>query len=365
MSRTSAGAKTLDARYYTSLDVYDVETAHIFGSSWLCVGRADEIPFAGDYLLYDLDGESLLVVRSSEDSINCFYNVCRHRGTRLCEQQQGNLRQTIRCAYHAWTYDLDGRLVGAPNMADVECFDKSAYALKRVATAVRAGFILINLSGSVLFSQAYESAFSRLALWQLESLASVKRISYDVQANWKLLFQNYNECYHCACVHPMLNLLTPSRSATNLLTQGPIVGGPMQIAEEATSLSTNGAACGTPLMAASSELRRQVHYYSVFPTMLISLHPDYVLVHRLLRQGIASTRVVCDFLFHPDDPARAGFDPQPAIEFWDVTNRQDWHVCELSQQGITSRAYEPGPYANQESLLVAFDRHYLGCLDAR
>ena len=364
MTRTSAGTKSLDAKYYVSQEIYAQESTRIFGQAWMCVGREEQIAQVGDYILADVNEESLLVVRTRSKKIACYFNVCRHRGTRLLTRDTGTIDRTIRCPYHAWAYDLDGRLIAAPNMADVADFDKCEYPLKAAVTAVWEGFVFVNLSHQpVAFEAAFAPVLTKYDAWRIGQLISVHRIEYEVRANWKMLFQNYNECYHCAHVHPQLTPLSPSQSATNDLLEGPFLGGPMQLSDAAESMTTTGQACGDRLPRLTAEQARQVHYYTLFPTLLLSPHPDFVLSHRIERMSTDRTRVVSEFLFHPDSIEKSEFDPGPAVEFWDRTNRQDWHVCELFQQGVCSRAYEPGPYANQESVLVAFDRHYLKSLD--
>jgi len=194
-----------------------------------------------------------------------------------------------------------------------------------------------------------------------------------VKENWKLMFENYSECYHCPGVHPQLQKVSPYDSAQNDLTEGPFLGGFMKI-NQGKSLSMSGNTCALPIRARNKELataspsdggpdheHQIVFYYSIFPNMLLSLHPEYVMVHQLWPQSPERTLIICDWLFHPD-AVRAGqavYNPDDAIEFWDTTNKQDWHVCELSQQGIASRAYEPGPYSSRESIPAAWDEHYL------
>jgi len=189
-------------------------------------------------------------------------------------------------------------------------------------------------------------------------LRSAKRIEYDVQANWKLIFENYSECYHCAGVHPELSKISPSDSAENDLTDGPFLGGFMRIASD-KSLTMSSKTCALPVGDFGNDDFRFVFYYSIFPNMLLSLHPDYVMVHQLEPQSPERTLILCDWFFHPNAFEREDFNPDDAIEFWDMINKQDWHVCELSQQGISSRAYEPGPYSARESIPAAWDRYYL------
>jgi len=182
-----------------------------------------------------------------------------------------------------------------------------------------------------------------------------------VRANWKLLFENYSECYHCPLVHPTLAKLTPYDAAENDLFEGPFLGGFMPITK-GHSLTMSGNACALPVGYIEGEDHHRVFYYSIFPNMLLSLHPDYVMVHQVWPHSSERTFILCDWFFHPDAFGRPDFRPDDAIEFWDMTNKQDWRVCELSQQGIASRTYQPGPYSPRESIPAAWDREYLRVL---
>jgi len=372
----TAGAKTLPQRYFVSPEMFAKEQAEIFAKEWLLVGHQNQLKKSGDFFLATIAGESLIVVRDQKSEVRAFYNVCRHRGTRLKEEACGH-SSTIQCPYHAWTYALDGRLIGAPHMDDVPGFDKSDYALHRVNLGVWEGFIFVNLADSgpltsilsqrerrkgdesVSLKDWFAPLKGKFSHWNMSILQPAKRIEYDVRANWKLMFENYSECYHCPGVHPQLQKVSPYDSAENDLREGPFLGGFMKI-NPGKSLTMSGNACAA--FVGKIENLQQVFYYSIFPNMLLSLHPEYVMVHQLWPQSPERTSIVCDWFFHPEAFERQDFKPQDAIEFWDMVNKQDWHVCELSQQGISSRAYEPGPYSARESIPAAWDREYLGHL---
>lgn len=359
-SRSSRGANTLPGKYFTSPEIYERETQKIFRKEWICVGRASDIPCLGDYFLRELDGESFILVRSVQSQVNCFYNVCRHRGTRIREESCGRFKKIIQCPYHAWTYDLFGTLKSAPNMTGVEGFDATNYSLQAVPCVVWQGFVFINLNADcVPFESSHGAILSRFDNWGLEDLTRAHRVTYDINANWKVVFQNYSECYHCSLVHPQLNSATSVKTASNDFKEGPFLGGPMLLSESFDTFSMGGALCGDLLSRLSTEDRNRVYFYTLFPSLFVSPHPDYVLTHRIERRSSDSTRIICDWLFPQEVIDRPGFDPSKAVEFWDLTNRQDWHVCELTQQGVRSEAYRPGPYSNLESILAAFDRHYL------
>ena len=359
-SRSARGAKTLPGKYFSSPGIHEQETGKIFRKQWIYVGRASGIPRSGDYFLHEVDGESFILVRDDQSHVNCFYNVCRHRGTRMNEESCGHFKQRIQCPYHAWTYDLHGNLKTAPNMTEVEDFDVKDYSLQAVPCVVWRGFVLINLDRNCApFESSYGSILSRFDDWGLEDLVVAHQITYDLQANWKIVFQNYSECYHCSLVHPQLNPVISVKTASNDFEEGPFLGGPMILSDAYDTVSMGGALCGDLLPRLSEEDRNRVYFYTLFPSLFISPHPDYVLTHRIERRSSDSTRIVCEWLFPQDVIDRPGFDLSKAVEFWDLTNRQDWHVCELTQQGVRSESYRPGPYSNLESIVAAWDRHYL------
>src|SRR6184192_4013304 len=350
------GAETLPQRYFVSPEIFAEELQKIFATNWVLVGHQSQLANPGDYFLAEVAGESLIVAKDQRSTIRAFYNVCRHRGARLCEEQNGHAA-AIQCPYHAWTYALDGRLIGAPHMDDVPGFDKADYALHRMNLGLWEGFIFVNLEKN---PEPLEKWFSpvkgKFSHWNISILQPAKRIEYDVRANWKLMFENYSECYHCPGVHPQLQKVSPYDSAENDLPEGLFLGGFMKI-NPGKSLTMSGNACAA--FVGDIENLQQVFYYTIFPNMLLSLHPEYVMVHQLWPQSPERTLIVCDWLFHPEAFKRSNFNPEDAVEFSDMTNKQDWHVCELSQQGIASRAYDPGPYSARESIPAAWDEYYL------
>jgi Rieske 2Fe-2S family protein len=367
------GAQTLPQRYFISPEVFAEELEKIFARDWVLVGHQSEVAQTGDYFVREVADESIIIVRDKNGDVRAFYNVCRHRGTRLCEEERGHAA-AIQCPYHAWTYGLDGRLIGAPHMDEVNGFKREQYSLRTVHAETWEGFIFVNLANQPMpLEKWFAPLGEKFSQWDLPRLRSAKRVEYDVKANWKLMFENYSECYHCPGVHPMLSKVSPYDSAENDLTEGPFLGGFMKI-NPGKSLTMSGEACAMAIdhehppslrSGAAGEEEDRVFYYSIFPNMLLSMHPDYVMVHQLWPEAPDRTRIICDWFFHPDAFGRDDFNPEDAIEFWDVTNKQDWHVCELSQQGIASRAYEPGPYSSRESIPAAWDREYLRRMGAQ
>ena len=354
------GARTLPGRCYTDAAVFAEEGERIFARQWICVGREASLPSRGDYLLAEVAGESIIVLRDQQGALRAYYNVCRHRGTRLCEAARGRFSGTIQCPYHAWTYALDGRCIGAPHMQEVEGFDKREHPLHAVTLESWQGFLFVSLAPEPEpIASALAPMTPRVARYNLPTLETVRRIEYDVAANWKLILQNYNECLHCPTIHPELATKLPYASGANDLVEGALLGGYMEIRAPHASATMSGRSCALPLGELPEGDRQRAYYYALFPTMMLSLHPDYAVYYTVWPVAPARSRVVCEWLVHPDAPHAPGYDIADAEAFWDTTNRQDWHICEQSQLGVSSRVYQPGPYSPRESIPAAWDRYYL------
>lgn len=356
---TPLAAKTLDADWYVSTDIFARERERIFARSWICVGRAAELAERGAFFTREIAGESIIVTRDEHATLHAFYNVCRHRGTRLCTETSGTFKGSIQCPYHAWTYGLDGRLNVARNMENTPDFNRANYPLHEAELREFNGFIFVSLDPIEAFEDYIAPLVGRFSAWGLTDVRAAHRIAYDLACNWKLVFQNYSECYHCPVIHPQLEKLSASDSGRNDLTDGAFLGGYSTYRSPDLSLTMSGHTTRTPLPGVTGEELQRVYYYTIFPSMLLSLHPDYVMVHYTQPLAANHTAVQCEWYFDPGAIAQPGFDASDVVEFWDLTNSQDWHVNELTQLGLQSRSYEPGPYSQQEGLLHAFDRHYV------
>lgn len=344
-----------------SQSTFDLETQLVFSKHWICIGRVEEhvadFEQACFFRTVQIGDYELIVVSTKQREFRAFHNICRHRGTRLLDETSGVLPNScMTCPYHAWTYDVEGQLIGAPNMGGFEEFRRQEFGLQEVACVDWGGFLFVHLSApKSAFATDFAAIMTRLRDWQLDDLQLVSRIDYAVEANWKMLFQNYSECYHCPTVHPSLNRLTPYRSATNDLEEGPILGGPMQLSEGCETVSVDGLKIAEPMGSLNEQQKREVYYYTVFPNCFFSAHPDYVMVHSLERLTTSRTAVHCYFLMERGYELNS---IERAMRQWDEINRQDWRVCELTQRGVQSPAYQPGPYSPLESMVAAFDRHY-------
>jgi len=359
------GQKTLPAEAYLSAEVLALEHKRIFSRRWLCVARADEFSKAGDFRVREIGNESVIVVCSQDHQIRAHLNLCRHRGTRICTKDRGTFSRTIQCPYHAWTYGLDGKLVGVPDETQFDDFCRDDYPLHAVECVVWEGFVWINLAEEPEpFETSFAPVLNKFEAWNMGSLVCGGRRNYEVAANWKLIVQNYSECYHCAVIHPGLTRMAPPKSGGNDLVEGPFLGGYMDVTEPGGSLTESGRACGLPVGAFSQEDIQRAYFYVLFPHLLLSLHHDYVMVHTLWPLEPGRTRVECEWLFHPDSIGSKKWNPDDGIEFWDRTNREDWEVSELTQLGVTSSRYAPGPYSNREAMSAAFDRQYVRAMNA-
>lgn len=351
---------TLPARAYTDTAWFALEMDRVFAQMWIAAGREAQLEQNGAFLRRDVAGASVLIVRSSEDSIRAFHNVCRHRGTRLCTESDGLFRGSIQCPYHAWTYGLDGRLVAAPQMDEVAGFDRADYPLREVACETWDGHIFINLSDSPspLAAQLGELP-QRFAAWQMRDLQLARRIEYDVAANWKLIVQNYNECLHCPVIHPLLNRMHHYLGAENVPTAEHYCGGAMGFKDGIETLSTDGKRRRDFLPGLAGRDRSLVHYFAIYPNFLLTLHPDYMTTVTIWPQHCGRTKLIAEWHFHPDEIAKPDFVFEDAVEFWDRTNREDWVISEQSYLGISSRGYAPGPYSEREKQLWEFDQFIL------
>jgi Rieske 2Fe-2S family protein len=354
------GARTLGGALYTSPTVFAQEMERIFARQWHCVGRATTVSRPGEYVLRTVAGESLIILRDGQGTLRAFFNVCRHRGTQLCREESGQFSETIQCPYHAWTWTTDGRLIGAPHMHEVDEFDKRDYPLHSATVAEWEGFVFVNVSAHpVPFEDAWAPMIGRFARFELPALRVGHQVRYGIRANWKLVFQNYSECLHCPMIHPELSCVLPYQSGANDLIEGPFLGGYMQITPPNESATISGRAAGRFVSdALPEEDRQRAFYYSLLPNLLLSIHPDYVNYYMIQPVAPDRTIVESEWLFHPDTLVDPSNNTGDAIEFWDVTNRQDWDIIERGQLGIASRRYVPGPYSPRESIPAAWDREY-------
>ena len=349
---------TLPRSAYVDDDVWRDERERIWFREWVLVGRAEEIAAPGDRLVADVAGESIVVVRDAESQLRGFYNVCRHRGAELVAfdaPRCAHAGSVIRCPYHAWTYGLDGRLRAAPHLERGQAPDVS---LHPVAVEAWGGFAFVNLTpdtAAPLTEQLGETP-ARTVRYPLDELRCGATFRYEVEANWKIVAENYNECYHCGPVHPELCDLVPSFRRGGVSELEWEQGIPHR--DGAWTFTTTGTSDRQPFAALDADERIRHKGELVYPNLLLSLSAEHVAVFRLEPHGPASTTVVCDLLFHPDEMVRDTFDPSDAGDLWDLVNRQDWAICESVQRGNSSRAWRGGWFAPMEDQSADITRWY-------
>ncbi len=348
-------SRTLPGEAYSSAEVFSWELEHFFEAAWACLGREEEVEHPGDYRALRLGRQGILLTRDDAGGLHGLFNVCRHRGHELLEPGSCANARAIRCPYHGWTYELDGALRSAPRFGEVPGFEPAEHALVPVRVETWQGWVFVNACGDGPALEAWMGDLTRLvAAHQPSRLRIAARHSYEVAANWKIIAENYHECYHCSQIHPQLCRVSPPSSGRNLSLSGAWTGGSMELVEGGETMSLDGKSHGVQLPGLGEAERRKVYYYGVFPNLLISLHPDYVLTHRLEPRATDRTFIECHWLFPPEAFERPGFSPDYAVEFWDVTNRQDWRACESVQRGAGSLGYRQGPLSTREDAVYRF-----------
>jgi Rieske 2Fe-2S family protein len=349
-------ASQLPARAHFDAGIFAFEREAIFAREWLCVGREDEVALPGAWLRADVAGEDVVVIRGADLAVRAFHNVCSHRGAPLCEGASG--RQAVfRCPYHGWTYELSGTLREAPHTAEIEGFLADDHGLSPVRVASWQGFLFATLAADApALLEALGTPPQRVAGTRLKQLRLGRRVEHLVAANWKLLAENFQESLHFAQVHPDLERLTPSGRADSVLGDGPWLGGTMDIVGDAETVAIDGDRRERPFLAGTLRSdRRRVFDALLFPGLLLSLQPDYLLTYRLVPRGPTETRVIADIHFHPA-AFTPNFDPGNVYSFWDRINAEDRAACERQQMGIRSRGHRPGRYTGVEDGVHAFDR---------
>jgi glycine betaine catabolism A len=355
LAPTLGRSRTLPADAYTSPGVFDWEVEHFFEGGWVCVGRTRDLERPGDQRAYRIGDEGVLVVRGLDGSLRGFYNTCRHRGHELLEPGTARNLRAIKCPYHAWVYQLDGSLGAAPRFGELEGFDKTDYPLIAARIHEWNGWIFVNASGAAAPFEDYVGNLSeRIAPWEPGRLIVAASHDYVIAANWKTITENYHECYHCPSIHPALCAVTPPDSGENFPHDGLWVGGSMILKDFAETMSLTGESHGVRLPGLSDTQAREVHYIGLFPNLLISLHPDYMMTHRFEPLGPGTSKVECQWLFPPEATDRADFTPDYASEFWDITNREDWLACESVYRGLQSAGSRQGPFAWSEDEVHIF-----------
>ncbi|MCE6950801.1 aromatic ring-hydroxylating oxygenase subunit alpha [Cereibacter sphaeroides] len=388
--RAQQSGRSLARPFYTDADVFEADLALIWYREWIFAAAAAEVPRAGCYVTLQLGRYPVVIVRGADGEVRAFHNSCRHRGSRICSRPSGQAAKLV-CPYHQWTYETDGRLLWARDMGPD--FDPARHGLKPVHCAVAAGMVFICLAHDAPdFSEVKAAADRYSAPHRLDELKVAHRSSIVENGNWKLVLENNRECYHCAGSHPALcrtfnddpdlvgaddSLSSPAGAAhvnrceAAGLPSRYLIGGNEQwrlvripFVGAAVSYTMDGRAAaplipGMPFANAGSLLF--FHYPNTWNHFL----SDHVLNFRVLPISATETEVTTTWLVHRDAVEGRDYDLTRLTEVWTATNDEDRRVVEENQIGISSPAYEPGPYSvKQESGVIQFVDWYVRTLTA-
>jgi len=337
--------RTLHKDLYFESDWFKKECKNIFHKEWFCCGREEDIPNIGDYKVIDIGGESIFLLRSNEQTIRAFHNFCKHRGCQLIEDKtSGQLKRSIICPYHSWAYNFDGSIAKTPHL-DVDLNDKK-FHLNQIRLDTWGGFIFLNIHGESDFKNEIADIKEQFKRYPLADLLSSCKYNYSVQSNWKVIIENYNECYHCGGVHPELCRVVPAfkeNGGTNLNWEE---GVPQR---KGTNTFTFSGTSNRPPFPGLNDNEREKHFgQAIYPNLLTSLSMDHAAVLIIYPESPERTSIDCRILFHPESIRMKDFDPSDAADFWDLINKQDRSICEKVQKGMSSSVFEYGFYGKME-----------------
>ena len=339
--------RTLPGAAYGSPEIFAREQQKIFERMWICAVRSSELAKPGDFTTVQIGRESLIVSRNRKKEPRAFFNICRHRGARVCSEASGTGKRSFQCSYHAWTYDLDGRLIAAPNLTKMPDVGRDEYGLFRAHAREWLGYIWVCIADEPPSFEETVMGAVRSRLGDIESidhydvgnLVVGKRIVYDVKANWKLIVENFMECYHCATIHPELTEVLPE-FADGFAAQY-FVGHGAEFGEDIQGFTVDGSAGVEKIHGVTDDQDRRYYAVTIRPNVFINLVPDHVIFHRMFPIAHDRTIVECDWLFLPE-VVESGVDLDKSIKLFDLVNQQDFEACELCQSATNSTKYERG-----------------------
>lgn len=379
--RNSNAGYTLPQAFYTDLDLYEFDISAIFSRSWLMIGFDVELPEPGSYLAVTIGRFPVLVVRGRDGAIRAFHNTCRHRGSQICADGHGRNGRLV-CPYHKWTYELDGRLIGAARMPSD--FRLEDHSLQPVRLELLAGCIYIALSADAPDFTPFRTAVAPLlAPYRLADAKVAFQSTLFEKANWKLVMENARECYHCAACHPELkrsfpvtigpgfafgekehNVRFAARMAALGLSTAPAQGtwwhaGRYPLNPGMESVSMNGRPVVSRRLVAMEEKELGGIRWAIEPSNFCHALPDYAFMFSAIPEGPQATRVVSKWLVNKDAVEGVDYTIDSLVELWTKTNLQDRELAENNQRGVNAFGYIPGPYSQEaEDLLIRFGNWY-------
>jgi Rieske 2Fe-2S family protein len=341
---------TLPGEHYLDQGHFARERDAIFHREWFCAGRLEGLEGKGDYRLVNIVGESILLVCDEDGSLHAFNNVCRHRGAQLIpsatpDEQCGIFKAGIRCPYHSWNYRLNGELHSTPHIN----IDRSSMGLHPLDVDNWGGYVFVRVvPGEQSLLEMLGEIPERIRRYPMDQLRVGHRIDYSVAANWKVILENYNECYHCGGVHPELCNIVPAFRVGGGSGLDWERGIPQK--EGTNTFTMSGTTNRAPFPGLDEDEKVRHKGELLYPNLMLSLSMDHAASFTLWPRSSGETDIACEFLFHPDEMQKPYFDPLDAVEFWDLVNKQDWVICESVQRGMQSRVFESGYYGPMEDL---------------
>jgi glycine betaine catabolism A len=338
---------TLPGSSYTDPGIFAQEQERVFETMWFCVARGSELARPGAFRTVDVGRESILLTQARDNPVRAYFNVCRHRGAKLRTEETGEVKRAFQCPYHAWTYDLNGKLVAAPNLTKMPDVGRTEYGLVSVAVREWLGYVWVCLAenppsfeedviGDVV---ARLGDVGSIEHYDIDNLSVGKRIVYDVKANWKLIIENFMECYHCATIHPELTEVLPE-FADGYAAQY-YVGHGAEFGEDVQGFTVDGSEGLDRIPGVAEDQDRRYYAITVKPQVFINLVPDHVIFHRMYPVAADRTIVECDWLYLPR-VVESGKDVSRSVELFHRVNQQDFEACERTQPAMSSRMYAKG-----------------------
>ncbi|QBS39088.1 aromatic ring-hydroxylating dioxygenase subunit alpha [Nocardia sp. CS682] len=362
---------TLGGKWYVDDRVFAAEQEQLFERMWFCAIRTGDIAQPGQFKRVRVGRESVLIVRGRDEKLRAFLNICRHRGAMLCTEDTGQVRRNLQCPYHAWTYALDGTLVAAPNMGALKDatgadIDRVAYGLVPVALREWLGYAWVCLADEPpSFEHDVMGAVTErlgdpaaIDAYEIDTLEVGRRVVYDVAANWKLIVENFMECYHCATIHPELTEVLPE-FAQGLAAQV-FVGHGAEFGPDIAGFTVDGSPGFDRLPGVTPEQDRRYFAITIRPTVFVNLVPDHIIFHRMFPVSADRTIVECDWLYTKDVVA-SGRDVSRSVELFHRVNEQDFAACARTQPTMSSRAYRKGGVLVPAEHHIAEFHEWLSC----
>ncbi len=355
--------KSLEREFYFSDEIFHQELESIFYSDWICCGREEDLDSTGSYKIFSIGNENLFAIKDKNNDIKIFHNFCKHRGCQIFEDEESSpLKRNIRCPYHSWVYNFDGSLYKAPHL-DLDTNDKK-FHLNQVSSETWGGFIFINLSKNPSsFKKCIKNISDQFIRYPLSELVSSRSYRYEVEANWKVIVENYNECYHCAGVHPELVGIVPAFKDNGANGLDWDKGIPHRTG--ANTFTFSGTTNRDPMPGLNQSEKENHFGQALYPNLMMSLSMDHVAAFILKPLSPTETIIDCRILFHPEESDKSDFDPDDAAEFWNLVNNQDWNICERVQKGMQSRSFQYGYYAPMEDESLDIRKYIQGKLNIK